>query len=111
MRARFLLTLLGLGRRRAPAPPEAPATPEFVERRREPRQPVFQEAQLTLTDYHKVRAVIVDLSTRGARVRFDARMDLPFRIRLSAPLLNLNCWARVVWQDEGVAGLEFQEGT
>ena len=79
----------------------------FVERRAEERKPVFQEAVLTLEDFHKIRANIVNLSSRGARVHFSTRTELPFRIRLSAPTLKLNCWSRVVWQHDEAAGLEF----
>ena len=79
----------------------------FVERRAEERRPVFQEAILTLEDFHKIRAIIVNLSSRGARVHFSNRTELPFRIRLAAPTLKLNCWARVVWQHDEAAGLEF----
>lgn len=62
---------------------------------------------LTLEDFHKIRAIIVNLSARGARIHFSTRTELPFRIRLSAPVLKLNCWARVVWQQDEAAGLEF----
>jgi len=79
----------------------------FIERRAEERRPVFQEAILTLEDFHKIRAIIVNLSSRGARVHFSNRTELPFRIRISAPTLKLNCWARVVWQQDEAAGLEF----
>ena len=79
----------------------------FVERRGETRRPVFQEAVLVLEDYHKLRAVITDVSSRGARVQYFTKIDLPFRVRMHAPVLKLNCWARVVWQQEGAAGLEF----
>lgn len=79
----------------------------FVERRAEEREPVFQEAVLTLDDFHKIRAIVVNLSSRGARVHFSNRTELPFRIRLAAPTLKLNGWARVVWQHDEAAGLEF----
>ena len=79
----------------------------FVERRAEERKPVFQEAVLTLEDFHKIRAIVVNLSSRGARVHFSNRTELPFRVRLSTPTLKLNCWARVVWQADEAAGLEF----
>jgi hypothetical protein len=80
---------------------------DFVERRREERHAVFHEAVLVLEDYYSIRAVITDLSEHGARVQFFARQDLPFRIRVSAATLKLKCWARVVWQRDGSAGLEF----
>jgi hypothetical protein len=94
------------GRREAPVEAERSAV---AERRGEARRPVFQEAQLTLDDYYKIRAVITELSANGARVRFASRVDLPFRIRVSAPVAKINCWARVAWQDDGAAGLEFQD--
>ena len=80
----------------------------FVDRRSEDRRPVFREAVLTLEERHKVRAVITNLSSRGARVEFSARVDLPFRIVISEPTLNLKCCARIIWQRDGAAGLEFQ---
>lgn len=100
-----LLQVLGLARRASSAPeparaPEAAPADEGC--------PVFQEAALLLEDYHHVRVVITNLSPRGARIAFSARMDLPFRVRLVATTLKLKCWARVVWQNEGAAELEFQ---
>lgn len=83
--------------------PEAPA----LEERREERVAVFQECQITLQDFHKIRAVIVDLGASGARIQYSDRTELPFRVRLCAPQLKLNCWARVVWQESEAAGLEF----
>ena len=97
-----LLKFLGLVGHRVAIEPAS-----FVERRAETRDPVFQEALLTLEDFYKIRAVVTDLSSRGARVQYSTRTDLPFRVRLSAPTLKLSCWARVVWQHDGIAGLEF----
>ncbi len=79
----------------------------FVDQRAEARRPVFREAVLRLEDYYKVQAVITDLSSRGARVEFSTRIDLPSRIVIIEPTLKLKCWARVVWQRDGAAGLEF----
>ncbi|MFT3728675.1 MAG: PilZ domain-containing protein [Terricaulis sp.] len=87
----------------AVAEPEA----EPVERREETRTPCFQECLVALQDFHKIRAVIVNISARGACIHYSERTELPFRIRLSAPQLKLNCWARVVWQENESAGLEF----
>ena len=58
-------------------------------------------------DTHE-RVVITNVSERRARIAYAARIDLPFRVRLVAPTLKLKCWTRVVWQNEGVAELEFQ---
>ena len=79
----------------------------ILEERSEERVAVFQECQVRLQDFHKIRAVIVDLSATGARIHYSDRTELPFRVRLSAPQLKLNCWARVVWQENEAAGLEF----
>lgn len=98
-----VLRIFGLG----DAPENEPAAEPFAERRAEERHATFQEVLLTLEDFHKIRAIIVNLSARGARIHFSTRTELPFRIRLSAPVLKLNCWARVVWQQDEAAGLEF----
>jgi hypothetical protein len=101
----FSLKSLGLARKCAMrAEIESSA---FTERREEERGAVFQEAILTIEDYYKIRAIITDLGERGARVHYATRRDLPFRVRISAPGLKLKCWARVVWQNDGAAGLEF----
>lgn len=101
-----LLRALGLiGSRAVQSAPEDVA----LERRAEERRPVFQEADLLLSDFERMRVVITNLSARGAGIRYASRVELPFRLKLIAPGLKLNCWARVVWQDDGAAGLEFQE--
>ena len=93
--------------RHAVSPARGGQPAPFTERRSEARQAVFQEVILALGDDHKIRAIISDLSSRGAGIRYSARVDLPFRIRLGAPILKLTCWARVVWQSDGAAGVEF----
>lgn len=93
------------GRPRADAPVDL--TP--VDRRRETRTPAFREAELTIEGYYRIRAIITDLSPRGARISFATRVDLPARLVICEPALKLHRWARVVWQHDGAAGLEFQE--
>jgi hypothetical protein len=88
-------------------PVDEPAAKPFVERRAQGRQATFQEVLLTLEDFHKIRAIIVNLSARGARIHFSTRTELPFRVRFSAPVLDRCGWARVVWQADAAAGLEF----
>ena len=104
-----LLKALGLGRR-AETIVESAAEPESVavEHPAEEGRAVFQEAALIVEDYHHERVVITNVSERRARIAYAARIDLPFRVRLVAPTLKLKCWTRVVWQNEGVAELEFQ---
>lgn len=98
---------LKLVRRNEPETPFEPLTP--VERRAEARQPVFREAVLTVEGLYTVRAIITDLSEGGARVEFATRIDLPGRIVIAEPLSGMKRWARVAWQHDGAAGLEFQE--
>jgi hypothetical protein len=86
----------------------APECEVLPDRRTEARAPVFIPAALLIEDCYRIQAVITDLSSNGARVQFTNRMDLPFRVRLHSPLLRVRCWARVVWQTDGAAGLEFQ---
>lgn len=98
-----LLRALGLVRRVETAvEPER----ETVKQPAEEGRAVFQDAALILEDYHHERVVITNVLSRGVRIAYAARMDLPFRVRLVAPTLKLKCWARVVRQDEGVAELE-----
>lgn len=101
MPLRRLLNLFGNA-----AVAEGDAEPALEERREE-RVAVFQECLVTLHDFHKIRAVIVELGASGARIHYSERTDLPFRVRINAPQLKLNCWARVVWQHNEAAGLEF----
>ena len=100
--------LKGLGLT-GPAHTSAPETGVVEERRAEERRLVFHEAVLVLSDFDRMRAIIKNVSARGVGIQYSDRRDLPFRVRLISPTLNLNCWARVVWQDDGSAGLELQE--
>lgn len=103
-----LLKTLGLVGRPA-VDQGAPETPSFEERRADERHLVFQEAVLVLDNHERLRVAITDLSARGAGIQYSVRLDLPFRVRLEAPTLKLRCWARVAWQNDGAAGLEFKE--
>ena len=103
----FKKALLKLVRGDAPVAPFEPLTP--VERRAETREAVFREAVLTIEGYYNVRAIITDISTGGARIEFASRIDLPSRIVITEPLSGLKRWARVAWQNDGAAGLAFQE--
>jgi hypothetical protein len=103
----IMFSLKSLGSARNYKAPAEIASSALTERREEDRRAVFQGAILTLEDYDKIRAIITDLGERGARVQYAMRRDLPFRVRINAPGLKLKCWARVVWQKDGAAGLEF----
>jgi len=51
--------------------------------------------------------VIVDVSKTGARIRFRSRGTLPGVVRIKASRIGLSRFARVVWQSDFDAGLEF----
>lgn len=70
------------------------------------RNPVFLDATLTLSDFQRIRAVITDVDANVLQVRFSARLDLPFRVKIGCAILRLNCWARVARQDDGWAQIE-----
>lgn len=52
---------------------------------------------------------VKDVSASGARVEFFRHVPLPQSFMLSEPMMKLKCRVRVVWQREGVAGVEFVE--
>ena len=47
------------------------------------------------------------LGDTGARVEFMRDVELPDRVLLSEPTLQLKTWAYVIWQTRGAAGLQF----
>jgi len=103
------MTPLRITLKRTSAAAIAPQDSACEEDRTEERYAVFREAQLTLEDWFKISAVIIELSASGARIRYAVGVDLPSRLRISEASLKLNSWARVAWQREGLAGLEFVE--
>ena len=70
---------------------------------------MFREADLTIEGLYRIRVIITDISETGAGISYATRVDLPSRVVICEPGLRLKRWARVVWQDDGAAGLEFQE--
>lgn len=57
---------------------------------------------------HEVSCVLDDFTTDGARVRLSAHETLPPIVILEIRLAGLRRRARVVWQKENEAGLEFE---
>ncbi|MEZ5936747.1 MAG: PilZ domain-containing protein [Hyphomonadaceae bacterium] len=89
-----------------------PTDVEYVDTRirkgkRAPREPVFRQGSLLLPGGQKLQVVLKDLSAGGTRVEFFQRLELPPKVMVVEPSKNIRAWARVVWQREGVAGLEF----
>lgn len=76
-------------------------------RAREPREAVFRNATLLSDDGQTMRVVIKSLSASGARIEFFNKWDLPGEIEIAEPMLKLRKRARVVWQRDGIAGLQF----
>lgn len=102
--------LKALGLVRGPAPCVEPDI-EPARACAEEGRAVFQEAELVLEEFHRMRVVITHVSGARARVAYAARTELPFRVRLIAPGLKLKCWARVAAQDDAAAELEFEHAT
>ena len=51
--------------------------------------------------------IILDLSKRGVRIRFQNKSALPQQVSIRSSRLGIERRAKVVWQDEFDAGLEF----
>lgn len=85
----------------------APA-PKPKSRRTAPRKDSWAECSLMSAEGAQWKGVIIDVSRLGARVRFRHRSQLPGRVRIVSPRYKLNRIARVVWQDDSDAGLEFE---
>jgi hypothetical protein len=74
---------------------------------RDPREPVRRAATLTLMDGDEVPAVMTNVSETGAQAGFDPRKELSCVVRVSGPAVAAEVFAEVVWQGEGVGGLQF----
>jgi hypothetical protein len=77
--------------------------------KRPPRNPVFRHGSLQLPTGLKIQIVMKDVSSGGARVEFFERIELPGSVLLIEPTMKIRRWCRVVWQRDGVVGLQFTE--
>jgi hypothetical protein len=91
-----------LGARSAPARPASSRTEARAQ-----RDAVFKNGSVILPDGARMVVVIKDLNDTGARVEFFARTLLPEEVLLVEPMLKLRRRARVAWQSDGAAGLQF----
>ena len=91
----------------AAAQPMAPYTPPQREKPRNARDPQFRNATLLLDETERLAVVIKNLSQTGARVEYFTKVELPPIVVLVESTMKLRQRARVVWQRDGVAGLEF----
>ena len=74
---------------------------------REARTPRFRDGTLTIHGGERLRVLIRDLSSSGARVEFMGQRQLPAVVTLSELTQKLRRQARVVWQRDAAAGLIF----
>ncbi len=71
------------------------------------RQALFRQGMLILGNGERLTVAVKNVSATGARVEFFTRRDLPEFLTLVEPTLRIRSQARVVWQRDGAAGLEF----
>ncbi|MBL8550323.1 MAG: hypothetical protein JNJ73_10080 [Hyphomonadaceae bacterium] len=81
-----------------------PIRPESA---RAPRQAVYRHGVIVLGGGERLSVAIRNLSATGARIEFHIHIPLPREVVVAEPTLKLRRRARVVWQIEGAAGLEF----
>jgi len=92
---------------RKPQPLPKEASPSRKPRERPDRRHLFRQGFVIFESGQKLRVAVKNLSNTGARIEFLAHSELPDEVLLSEPTLNLRRRARVVWQRDGMAGLEF----
>jgi len=71
------------------------------------RHAVFRNGALILPNGQKMAVAIKNLSETGARIEYFVRDELPSHVTLIEPTLKIRKLARVVWQNDHVAGLAF----
>ncbi|MEQ1708737.1 MAG: hypothetical protein ABL864_10460 [Terricaulis sp.] len=52
---------------------------------------------------------VKDISATGARVEFFQRIVLPETFMLSEPTMKLKRRVRIIWQREGIVGVQFTD--
>ncbi len=82
----------------------------MLDRRDAERIPIHRTATISHRDLSsKLKCVIDDLSTTGARLRFPVASDIPDSFTISIPCENLNLEVDVRWRGQKVCGVEFKE--
>ena len=74
---------------------------------RAPRQATFKQATVTLSGGERMDVVVKNVSDTGMRVEFFRRVTLTDQVIIAEPTLRIRKWAKVMWQTEGAAGLQF----
>lgn len=94
-----------------PAPRTFSAAPTVAKsvrnKERAPREPMFRTGTLVTTGGGRQNVAIKNVSETGALIEFHTRNELPLHVVLIEPMLRLHKKAKVVWQIEGAAGLQF----
>ena len=72
------------------------------------REPKYRQGVLRLGFGELLQVMVKDLSPTGAQVEFFRRVTLTDEVIFSVPFLISNVKARVVWQEQGSAGLSFE---
>jgi PilZ domain len=100
-----------VGERKVAPAYEAPPPPEKATwtkpKDRSDREPHFRNGVLLLPGGQRLSVIIKNLSDTGARIDFFVKTELPDEVVLNEPTLKLMTRARVVWRNDGAAGLEF----
>lgn len=102
----------------APVPSAAAAAPRTFSmasnvaktvrsKERAPREPMFRTGTLVTSGGARQNVAIKNVSATGALIEFHTRNELPLYVVLIEPMLRLHKKAKVVWQIEGAAGLQF----
>jgi hypothetical protein len=74
---------------------------------REERRSVFKNGVLDMIGGGKLDVVVKNVTSKGARIEFHERILLPAEVNFVSSMLGIRKRARVVWQEENSAGLEF----
>lgn len=92
-----------------PALEESQYEPTRAKDQRAPRQATFKQGTITLSGGERVDVVVKNVSDTGMRVEFFRKVTLTDQVIIAEPTLRIRRWARVMWQTEGAAGLQFIE--
>lgn len=92
---------------RKPPPIPTEAAPPRKKEERPGRRPLFRHATIVFDSGQTMRVAVKNLSSTGARIEFFSHAELPSELVLHEPTMTLRRRARVVWQREGMAGLQF----
>lgn len=85
-----------------------PVAVEDVETRRTERKPQFREAIITLgRSGERFSVAVKDISDGGVKIESFRKLALPPQVEFYEPLSGRRSRARVVWQEDFRAALEF----